>query len=112
MACNGPLSNRKLRHPKTFLFIVLGAHDWSKNESTTQIFGIDKMVVNRRFLTDKAYGYDIALIKLSRPAVLNFAVGLACLPKQDDRVPVGTKCYITGKKNCSGNHCYRRLFLY
>ncbi|KAK3745450.1 hypothetical protein QZH41_016241 [Actinostola sp. cb2023] len=57
--------------------------------------GIDKMVVHRHFLTDKAYGYDIALMKLSRPAVLNFAVGLACLPRQGDRVPVGTKCYFT-----------------
>ncbi|KAK3745444.1 hypothetical protein QZH41_016242 [Actinostola sp. cb2023] len=34
--------------------------------------------------------------ELSRPAVLNFAVGLACLPRQGDRVPVGTKCYFTG----------------
>ncbi|KAK3708823.1 hypothetical protein QZH41_007175 [Actinostola sp. cb2023] len=72
-----------------------GAHNRSKNEMSTQTFGIDKMVVNRRFLTDKAYGYDIALIKLSRPAVLTFAVGLACLPRQGDRVPVGTKCYLT-----------------
>ncbi|KAK3708822.1 hypothetical protein QZH41_007174 [Actinostola sp. cb2023] len=82
-----------------------GAHNRSKNEMSTQKFGIDKMVVHRRFLTDKEYGYDIALIKLSRPAVLNYAVGLASLPKQGDRVPVGTKCYFTGDA-CSDNHYY------
>ncbi|XP_020917704.1 elastase-1 [Exaiptasia diaphana] len=76
--------------------IKLGAHNRSEKEAAVQTFGIDKMDINRRFLTDKGYGYDIALIKLSRPAVLNFAVGLACLPKQDDRIPVGTTCYLTG----------------
>ncbi|KAK3740435.1 hypothetical protein QZH41_015490 [Actinostola sp. cb2023] len=72
-----------------------GAHNHSKNEISTQTFGIDKMVIHQRFETDKWYAYDIALVKLSRPAVLNFAVGLACLPRQGDRVPVGTKCYLS-----------------
>ncbi|KAK3728881.1 hypothetical protein QZH41_019791 [Actinostola sp. cb2023] len=72
------------------------AHNRFKNEISTQTFGIDKMVVYPRYLTDTWYGYDIGLIKLSRPAVLNFAVGLACLPRQGDRIPVGTKCYVSG----------------
>jgi len=77
-------------------FVPQGTHNLSKNEISTQTFGIDKMVVHRRFQTDKGFAYDIGLIKLSRPAVLNFAVGLACLPRQGDRVPVGTKCYLSG----------------
>ncbi|KAK3740437.1 hypothetical protein QZH41_015487, partial [Actinostola sp. cb2023] len=66
------------------------------NEISTQTFGIDKIVIHDRFLTDKGIAYDIALIKLSRPAVLTFAVGLASLPRQGDRVPVGTKCHLKG----------------
>ncbi|KAK3750263.1 hypothetical protein QZH41_006602 [Actinostola sp. cb2023] len=67
------------------------------------------MVVYPRYLTDTWYGYDIGLIKLSRPAVLNFAVGLACLPRQGDRIPVGTKCYVSGD-DCSDNHYYCALW--
>ena len=47
----------------------------------------------------KGYGNDIALIKLSRPAILGRRVGLACIPSGDDtdRVPPGTKCFMTGR---------------
>ena len=47
----------------------------------------------------EGYGNDIALIKLSRPAMLNTRVGLACMPsgKETDRVVPGKMCYITGK---------------
>jgi len=49
-------------------------------------------------MTD-GYGNDIALIKLSRPALLNARVGLACMPSgnKTDRVTPGTMCYLTGK---------------
>ena len=46
----------------------------------------------------KGYGNDIALIKLSRPAILGARVGVACLPSGDptDRVAPGTKCFLSG----------------
>ena len=54
-------------------------------------------------MTD-GYGNDIALIKLSLPAMLNSRVGLACMPsgKKTDQVTPGTMCYVTGKYRRSG----------
>lgn len=39
---------------------------------------------------------DITLIRLSRPAVLNDKVKLACLPPRGDVPPNYDPCYITG----------------
>uniref|UniRef100_A0A8C6Y4B9 Peptidase S1 domain-containing protein n=1 Tax=Naja naja TaxID=35670 RepID=A0A8C6Y4B9_NAJNA len=41
-------------------------------------------------------GNDIALIKLSRPAVLNDKVQLACLPPRGEVLPNDHPCYISG----------------
>ena len=54
------------------------------------------MYVNRFYQTISGYGHDIALIKLSRPAILNKDVNLVCLPKQNNRVAIGKMCYLTG----------------
>lgn len=61
-----------------------------------QYFDVSQLYIHKRFQTDTGYGHDIALIRLSRPAVLNRGVGLVCLPKQNQRVEVGTDCYLTG----------------
>jgi len=39
---------------------------------------------------------DIALIQLKSPAMFNKYVKPVCIPKQNQDVPVGTQCYITG----------------
>uniref|UniRef100_A0A8C5S5T4 Peptidase S1 domain-containing protein n=1 Tax=Laticauda laticaudata TaxID=8630 RepID=A0A8C5S5T4_LATLA len=39
---------------------------------------------------------DIALIKLSRPAILNDKVQLACLPPSEELLPNHHPCYVTG----------------
>ena len=41
--------------------------------------------------------HDVAVLKLSKPAVLRDKVGTVCLPKSGQQVASGTKCYITGK---------------
>lgn len=75
---------------------MAGAHDRTKREDTDQYFEISQLYVHKRYQTDSGYGHDIALIRLSRPAVLNKIVGLVCLPEQDSRVAVHTACYLTG----------------
>ncbi|CAI8056997.1 Transmembrane protease serine 3 [Geodia barretti] len=40
--------------------------------------------------------YDIALVKLRYPAILNTAVRPACLPVVNSDPPVGTICYVSG----------------
>lgn len=76
--------------------IILGVHDRSQEESMRQYFDVSQLYIHKRFQTDTGYGHDIALIRLSRPAVLNRGVGLVCLPKQNQRVEVGKVCYLTG----------------
>ena len=40
--------------------------------------------------------HDIAMLKLRRPAKINRAVGMACLPESSGRVPDGKICWVTG----------------
>jgi len=82
-------SNRRLR-------IILGEHDRTKAEGMEQYFDISQCCIHKRFDLKVSYGYDIAVVRLSRPAILNRAVSLVCLPKQNDRVEVGKLCYLTG----------------
>ena len=77
------------------LFLV-GEHDRAKEEETRQYFDVSQLYMYKRYQTDSGYGHDIALIRLSRPAILNQAVGLVCLPKQNERVTIDKLCYLTG----------------
>lgn len=76
--------------------IRLGVHDRSVSNQV-QTISVSEIHIHRRAMTD-GYGNDIALVKLSRPALLNTRVGLACMPsgKKSDRVTPGTMCYVTG----------------
>ncbi|XP_078373651.1 chymotrypsin-like elastase family member 3B [Oculina patagonica] len=76
--------------------IRLGVHDRTVSDQVQSI-SVSEIHINKRAMT-KGYGDDIALIKLSRPALLNGRVGLACLPsgRKTDRVTPGTMCYLTG----------------
>lgn len=40
--------------------------------------------------------HDIAMLKLRKPAKINRAVGMACLPGSSGRVPDGKRCWVTG----------------
>ena len=42
--------------------------------------------------------HDIALIKLKKPVQMSENVGIACLPKKDEKVPPNSKCYIAGER--------------
>ena len=65
--------------------------------------------MHNRYQTDSGYGDDIALIRLSKPAVLNQEVGLVCLPKQNQRVVVGKLCYLTGNLKILKKPCFYNL---
>lgn len=76
--------------------IVLGEHDRTKHEGTEQYFNVSECCVHKGYQIETTYGFDIAIIKLSRPATLNSAVGLVCLPNQNQRIHVGELCYLAG----------------
>ena len=76
--------------------LLTGAHDRTKLEDNRQYFEISQLYIHKQYQTSSGYGHYIALIRLSKPAVLNSAVGLVCLPRQDNRVAVGKMCWLTG----------------
>ena len=78
------------------ILFFTGQHDRIKDEHTKQVFDVSQLFKHKSYLTYTGYGHDIALMRLSRPAVLNEAVNLVCLPKQGQRVKTGQLCYLTG----------------
>ncbi len=45
----------------------------------------------------RTYNYDIALIKLKRPAIVNNYVNTVCVAGEDEVIPVNSTCFITGE---------------
>ena len=77
----------------------MGAHyKYGSSVGTEQRLEVEKIILHPSYHKPRRYAHDIALIKLARPAILNNAVGLACLPSGDVTgfVP-GKNCWITGK---------------
>lgn len=77
----------------------MGAHYKKGNDATAQDIEIERIIMHRRYKKPFGMSHDIALLKLSAPAQLNRAVGLACLPDKSVDLPTDddTKtCWITG----------------
>jgi len=78
--------------------IKMGAHyKYGASLGTEQVIDVEKIVLHPSYHKPVRYAHDIALIKLANPAILNKAVGLACLPSDSVAgfVP-GKRCWITG----------------
>lgn len=65
----------------------------SGNEQTIQV---EEIIIHPKYHEPTEYNNDIALVKLSQPARLDQYVQTACLPEENEEVPVGTKCFISG----------------
>ncbi|XP_063173712.1 proproteinase E-like [Candoia aspera] len=79
--------------------VVLGEHDLIVEESPEQHIPINPGDIFVHHGWDPSCiscGDDIALIKLSRPAVLNDKVKLGCLPPAGEVLPNYHPCYISG----------------
>lgn len=66
-----------------------------------QISGNEQTIAVKHVITHSNYGKpqlnnDIALLKLTSPVKLNGHVRTVCLPRQDEKVSVGARCYISG----------------
>ncbi|KAL8198219.1 UNVERIFIED_CONTAM: Chymotrypsin-like elastase member 3B [Gekko kuhli] len=79
--------------------VVLGEYDRSKAEGSEQHIPVNSGDIfmhpgwNNNCVT---CGADIALLKLSRDAVLNDEVQLGCLPPQGELLPNDYPCFISG----------------
>ncbi|RMX55571.1 hypothetical protein pdam_00001722, partial [Pocillopora damicornis] len=82
------------------LMIRLGAHRRIGRVGTEQDFKVVKIISHASYHNPVRYSYDIALIKLEKPANLNKAVGLVCVPDGNSpAMPIDNlskKCWITG----------------
>ena len=76
--------------------IKLGAHDHYRDDKYVQRRAIKQVITHQNY---PIYGmsYDISLIELASPALLNDRVVLGCLPKSGVYPSVGKQCYIAGK---------------
>ena len=75
--------------------IVLGDLHRELSETTEQSYDVDK-IISHPYYDKYLNNNDIALMKLSHPAILNDHVNTACLPDQDHMLSPGTPCFITG----------------
>ena len=76
--------------------IRVGEHNRNVDEGTEDDIPV-KRVISHNDYGKPVLNNDIALIQLSRPAILNNRVRTVCLPARNEAVPTSSRCYITGK---------------
>ena len=78
----------------------LGAHyRLSSSIGTEQDFDVIRIIQHENYYYPNSYSNDIALLRLSRPAVLGKGVGLVCLSDPNLQLPFDNSdkpCWITG----------------
>jgi len=76
--------------------IVLGEHNL-KQSSYEQIIRPKEIIVHPQYNTSMAIvDYDMALIHLERPALMNSYAKLACLSNQDEQISNVKDCWLAG----------------
>ncbi|EDO42761.1 predicted protein [Nematostella vectensis] len=83
------------RGPNDFK-IRMGAHFRKGDYGTEQDFSLSRVITHPSYHKPTRYAHDIALIELAKPAVINKAVGLACLADPSFPIDDGKKCWVTG----------------
>jgi len=84
------------RKPANGFKILLGGQNRQKPDGNEQVIGVSHIIIHPQFNLYGKLNNDIALMKLSRPALFNNRVQPVCLPNQGEKPAVGSKCYITG----------------
>ena len=82
-----------------FRFSRLGAHKRRGQVGTEQDFKVERITTHHSYKKPKGLAHDIAILKLHKPALLNRAVNLACLPESSGSVSDGKMCWVTGMSN-------------
>lgn len=93
--------------------IRLGEHDETKHDGYEQIIEAERIFIHPRYITashgNMTGDYDVALIKLKRPALFHKRVHSVCLPTADTKFIVGQACYVTGWGRTSENSTYSKV---
>ena len=70
-----------------------------EHDDGEQKYDVEKYWVHHQYDVKKTVPvHDIALIKLKKPVQLSKNVGIACLPKKNEKVPPNSECWIAGKR--------------
>lgn len=72
-----------------------GDHDRNAYEEGEQGREVESILMHPQYTTTGTRN-DIALVKLVKPFKFSDTIRPACLPKQDEELPVGKKCAATG----------------
>ncbi|KAM4677967.1 ovochymase-1 [Discoglossus pictus] len=82
----------------SYWLVVAGDHDRLLNERTEQINKVRSITIHEKF--DLAsFDYDIALVWLEEPLVINDFVRPICLPSTDEPLSPSSVCVVTGWGN-------------
>ncbi|XP_031567066.1 CUB and peptidase domain-containing protein 2-like [Actinia tenebrosa] len=76
--------------------VRLGAHYRKGYVGTEQDFNVQEIIMHPEYNKPKEYSHDIALLRLSRPAMLTKAVGTVCLGEPAISLDSGKRCWISG----------------
>lgn len=78
--------------------VRMGAHyrNYTRLIGTEQDFGIKRIYVHSEYNSITSYNFDIALIRLNRPAIIKRGVSPVCLPDDNIIFPESSECWITG----------------
>lgn len=59
---------------------------------------MERIISHQSYKRPVNLAHDIAMLKLRKPAQINRAVNLACLPASSGQVADGKMCWVTGKE--------------
>merc|ERR1712048_166069 len=76
--------------------VVLGDLDRIKENSARIKVQVKRYIRYPSYQLPSRLNNDIALIELKKPVALNKNISIACLPKQGEKVKVGSKCFTSG----------------
>ncbi|XP_063072290.1 elastase-1-like [Engraulis encrasicolus] len=77
--------------------VVVGDHNINSHEGREQYVSVSRVYIHPNWNRNNvAYGYDIALLRLSTEVTLNNYVQLARLPPSGQVLPHNNPCYISG----------------
>lgn len=80
-----------------YLKVRLGTHKRSKIDRSTQEITVADIYIDKsRYNKDAKFHFDVALLRLKRPAMFNNYVQPICLPSAP--APSGTRCVVTGEE--------------
>ncbi|XP_074497556.1 elastase-1-like [Sebastes fasciatus] len=77
--------------------VVLGEHDLYNDSYNEQLITVSDVFIHNGWDSNRpSNGFDIALLRLSSPATLDYYVQLGSLPHTGQILPHNNICYITG----------------